>query len=125
MQRFRQMLCRPEGLRAQLEPILSRMTRPLHCKTLDFIVRKRLDFFDAQKTRAPIDLFYVCHILSSYSHIDPRRLSEYADRTLLGESPTKSPSVGTDTGTGNSEVIDFGGKGGTRTLDPGIMSAVL
>jgi hypothetical protein len=24
-----------------------------------------------------------------------------------------------------SQITDFGGKGGTRTLDPGIMSAVL
>jgi len=61
-----------------------------------------------------------------YSHLDPGQLAQYADRTLLGED-TRSLSV--TVGEGRTEertqVIDFGGKGGTRTLDPGIMSAVL
>jgi integrase len=60
-----------------------------------------------------------------YSHIDPGHLTEYADRTLLGKSPTVYPTVATETETDDSQMIDFGGKGGTRTLDPGIMSACL
>jgi hypothetical protein len=59
-----------------------------------------------------------------YSHIDPGHLSEYALRTLLGESPTDSPTVDVGSETDDPEVIEFGGKGGTRTLDPGIMRDV-
>jgi hypothetical protein len=60
-----------------------------------------------------------------YSHIDPGHLAEYANHTLIGISPTDSPTVDVGNATDDSQMIDFGGKGGTRTLDPGIMSAVL
>ena len=61
-----------------------------------------------------------------YSHLDPGHLAQYADRSLLG-ADTRQESVPVDVsaGTGDSQVIESGGKGGTRTLDPGIMSAVL
>ena len=61
-----------------------------------------------------------------YSHLDPGHLTQYADRTLLGPSPgTDSVTVPAETKVGSPQVIDSSGKGGTRTLDPGIMSAVL
>lgn len=55
-----------------------------------------------------------------YAHLAPDHLSEAASRVRL---------PGTKTGTLElpvedvAQVLDFGGKGGTRTLDPGIMSA--
>ena len=61
-----------------------------------------------------------------YSHLDPGHLAEYANRTLLGPDLRKeSVKVGGDVLDTDSQVFDSGGKGGTRTLDPGIMSAVL
>ena len=61
-----------------------------------------------------------------YAHLDPGHLAEYADRTLLGADPRRK-SVRLEDGELDeaSQLNDFGGKGGTRTLDPGIMSAVL
>jgi integrase len=56
-----------------------------------------------------------------YSHIDPGHLAEYAERSLLGESPTDSTTVDTRGDIDDLQAIDFGGKGGNRTLDPGIM----
>jgi integrase len=56
-----------------------------------------------------------------YAHLSPGHLAHYADRTLLGteagtlKQPAKSDAL--------SSCI--GGKGGTRTLDPGIMSTAL
>jgi len=61
-----------------------------------------------------------------YTHLDPGHLAEYADRTLLGPNPRGlSGGVPSEREENITQVIDFGGKGGTRTLDPGIMSAVL
>ena len=61
-----------------------------------------------------------------YSHLDPGHLAEYANRTLLDSDLRKeSVKVGEDVLDDDSQVFDSGGKGGTRTLDPGIMSAVL
>ena len=60
-----------------------------------------------------------------YSHLDPGHLAQYADRTLLGAKPRQeSVPVDVSAGEGDTQVIEFGGKGGTRTLDPGIMSRV-
>jgi hypothetical protein len=59
-----------------------------------------------------------------YSHIDLGHLAEYADHTLIGISATDSPTVDVGRETDDSGVIEFGGKGGTRTLDPGIMREV-
>ena len=56
-----------------------------------------------------------------YSHLDPGQLSQYADRTLLR---TETGALKQDEKTDDVGAC-FGGKGGTRTLDPGIMSAVL
>jgi hypothetical protein len=61
-----------------------------------------------------------------YAHPDPGHPAEYADRTLLGgdfRAETGTPYDGHLEGT--TQPIDLNGKGGTRTLDPGIMSAVL
>jgi hypothetical protein len=61
-----------------------------------------------------------------YSHLDPGHLAEYANRTLLRPDLRKeSVKVGGEVLDDHSQVVDSGGKGGTRTLDPGIMSAVL
>jgi hypothetical protein len=59
-----------------------------------------------------------------YSHLDPGQLTQYADQTLIKVSPTgdaPQENIGED----DLQVIEFGGKGGNRTLDPGIMSALL
>ena len=61
------------------------------------------------------------HTPALYSLIDPGYFTEYAERTVLGESPTVSPAVDAEMETDDSQMSDFGGKGGTRTLDPGIM----
>ena len=68
-----------------------------------------------------------------YSHLDPGHLADYADRTLLGDSRALSPTPGEKDASDGSDdpqeyadfIGKFGGKGGNRTLDPGIMSAVL
>jgi integrase len=61
-----------------------------------------------------------------YAYLDPGHLAEYADHTLIGgdfRAETGKPyDVDLDSTT---QPIDLNGKGGTRTLDPGIMSAVL
>jgi len=59
-----------------------------------------------------------------YAHLDPGHLAEYADRTLLGgdfRAESGTPNDGDLDGA--TQPIDLNGKGGTRTLDPGIMSA--
>jgi integrase len=63
-----------------------------------------------------------------YAHLSPGHLANYADRTLIGIAAGGSTKSGTAEGqpsVEDSQPIDFNGKGGTRTLDPGIMSAVL
>ena len=59
-----------------------------------------------------------------YAHLNPGHLAEYADRALLGEDSRREsvrlPDGELDEG---SQPVDLNGKGGTRTLDPGIMSA--
>jgi integrase len=61
-----------------------------------------------------------------YSHLDPGHLVKYAERTLLGPCPpTDSVTVDAAGSEDAAQLIDIGGKGGNRTLDPGIMSAVL
>jgi integrase len=61
-----------------------------------------------------------------YAHLDPGHLAEYADASLLGpDIRRKSVIPAEDELDGPLQLIDFNGKGGTRTLDPGIMSAVL
>ena len=58
-----------------------------------------------------------------YSHLDPGHLAQYADRTLLpGVTESVTPA---DPATEAPVSPCFGGKGGTRTLDPGIMSSTL
>jgi len=63
-----------------------------------------------------------------YAHLSPGHLANYADRTLVGmeaEGSTKRGTVEEQPSDDASQAIDYNGKGGTRTLDPGIMSAVL
>jgi integrase len=61
-----------------------------------------------------------------YAHLDPGHLADYADRTLLSADPRrKSVTLEGELLESDSQVTEFIGKGGTRTLDPGIMSAVL
>jgi integrase len=51
-----------------------------------------------------------------YTHLDPRHLAEYADRTLLGPSPCGlSGGVPVEGEEDITQPLDFGGKGGTRT----------
>ena len=58
-----------------------------------------------------------------YAHLDLGHLAEYADRTLLGDdSRRESVRLGNGQLDEGSQAIDLNGKGGTRTLDPGIMS---
>ena len=52
-----------------------------------------------------------------YSHLDPGHLTQFANRTLLRPD---SPTVDAETSETNASDC-FGGEGGTRTLDPGIM----
>jgi integrase len=60
-----------------------------------------------------------------YAHLDPGHLAEYADRTLLGENFRAETGTPDDADLdGATQPIDLNGKGGTRTLDPGIMRAV-
>jgi hypothetical protein len=60
-----------------------------------------------------------------YAHLEPGHLAEYADRTLL-DADLRRKSVRLEEGELDevSQLNDFGGKGGTRTLDPGIMSVI-
>jgi integrase len=53
-----------------------------------------------------------------YAHLSPGHLALYADRTLLG---TETGTVEADEKTARVSSC-IGGKGGNRTLDPGIMS---
>jgi integrase len=56
-----------------------------------------------------------------YAHLSPGHLALYADRTLLG---TESGTVSESDETARASAC-IGGKGGNRTLDPGIMSTAL
>jgi len=57
-----------------------------------------------------------------YAHLDPGHLADYADRSLLGpDNRRKSVRLETAELDHPTQHIDFDGKGGTRTLDPGIM----
>lgn len=57
-----------------------------------------------------------------YSHLDPGHLAQYADRTLLGSLAGVTESVTVDPQAAEASVSPcLNGKGGTRTLDPGIM----
>jgi hypothetical protein len=61
-----------------------------------------------------------------YTHLDPGHLSQFADRTLIGSEQTGTKTVTERLKRKRKRVSAcFNGKGGTRTLDPGIMSAVL
>ncbi len=61
-----------------------------------------------------------------YAHLSPGHLAEYADRSLLGPDPRAlSGAPDAQRSEGATQPVDLTGKGGTRTLDPGIMSAVL
>ena len=61
-----------------------------------------------------------------YAHLDPGHLAEYAACSLFGpETRKESVKLPDEELDGHAQAIDFNGKGGTRTLDPGIMSAVL
>ena len=65
------------------------------------------------------------HVTTHYSAADIETLISLAEKVCeLGSR--KSPALSIVRAGGASQVLDFiGGKGGTRTLDPGIMSAVL
>src|SRR5215472_16004625 len=65
------------------------------------------------------------HVTTHYSAADISNLIAASERVCdLGSR--KSPAIAIVRAQGASQVADsFGGKGGTRTLDPGIMSAVL
>jgi hypothetical protein len=61
-----------------------------------------------------------------YAHLDPGHLAHYADRTVLSPDPRgKSGTLEDELLDTGSQVTEFIGKGGTRTLDPAIMSAVV
>jgi integrase len=63
---------------------------------------------------------------NEYTHLDPGHLAHYADRTLIGAEETVTETVTQKLKKKRTRVSPcIGGKGGTRTLDPGIMSAVL
>jgi len=65
------------------------------------------------------------HVTTHYSAADIENLISYADRACDLVS-RKSPALSIVRSAGTVQVLDnLGGKGGTRTLDPGIMSAVL
>jgi hypothetical protein len=56
-----------------------------------------------------------------YAHLDPGHLAEYADASLLGpDTRRKSVIPSDDELDDDSQVIDFNGKGETRTLDPAL-----
>jgi hypothetical protein len=59
-------------------------------------------------------------------HLDPGQLFQFADQTLIGSKQTVT-ETGTEKLKRKRKRVSacFNGKGGTRTLDPGIMSAVL
>jgi hypothetical protein len=57
-----------------------------------------------------------------YTHLDPGHLSQFADRTLIGADETVTEKLKRKR---KRVSACFNGKGGTRTLDPGIMSAQL
>lgn len=59
-----------------------------------------------------------------YTHLDPGLLAQFSDRTLL-RPRTDSVTVGPDGKALDPQVVESNGKGGTRTLDPGIMSKVV
>jgi hypothetical protein len=60
-----------------------------------------------------------------YTHLDPGHLSQFADRTLIGSEQTVTKTVTERLKRKRKRVSAcFNGKGGTRTLDPGIMSAI-
>jgi hypothetical protein len=60
-----------------------------------------------------------------YTHLDPGHLSQFADRTLIRADETVTETVTEKLKRKSKRVCAcFNGKGGTRTLDPGIMSAV-
>jgi hypothetical protein len=60
-----------------------------------------------------------------YAHLDPGHLAEHTACSLFGpearKESVKLPDEELDT---HAQAIDFNGNGGTRTLDPGIMSAM-
>jgi integrase len=65
------------------------------------------------------------HLTTHYSAADIENLVSYAER-VCDLASRKSPALSIVRSAGDSQVLDnIGGKGGTRTLDPGIMSAVL
>ncbi len=65
------------------------------------------------------------HVTTHYSAADIENLLSYAQKVCELVS-RKSPALSIVRAGGASQVLDkIGGKGGNRTLDPGIMSAVL
>ncbi len=65
------------------------------------------------------------HVTTHYSAPEIGSLIEASEKVCELES-RKSPALAIVRGGAQAEVVDLnGGKGGTRTLDPGIMSAVL
>jgi len=65
------------------------------------------------------------HITTQYSAADVETLINLAEK-VCDLASRKSPALSIVRAGGSSQVIDkIGGKGGNRTLDPGIMSAVL
>jgi len=65
------------------------------------------------------------HITTHYSAADIETLIKLAEKVCELAS-RKSPALSIVRAGGASQVLDkIGGKGGNRTLDPGIMSAVL
>lgn len=60
-----------------------------------------------------------------YAHLAPGHLAQYADRTLLQDPSAQivAQSEEDDPDAASKSLI-IGGKGGTRTLDPGIMSSI-
>jgi len=65
------------------------------------------------------------HITTHYSAADISNLISYADK-VCDLASRKSPALSIVRSAGAAQVPEIGGgKGGTRTLDPGIMSAVL
>jgi hypothetical protein len=65
------------------------------------------------------------HVTTHYSAADMETLIALAEK-VCDLASRKSPALSIVRAGGASQVADLiGGKGGTRTLDPGIMSAVL
>jgi integrase len=65
------------------------------------------------------------HVTTHYSAADIENLISYAEK-VSDLASRKSPALSIVRSAGASQVLEsIGGKGGTRTLDPGIMSAVL